>query len=74
MKANIYYLDLLGRMVLSIRHNSIQNNLNNTPIHYLITGKQKIFFKNVLVFCSIYFLMNKQRRIEPHNLKEYTEF
>ena len=74
MKANIYYLDLLGRMVLSIHHNSIQNNLNNTPIHYFITGKQKIFFKNVLVFCSIFPNKADKEGVEYRNLREDTEY
>jgi hypothetical protein len=40
-------------MILSIRRNSIQNILDNIPIPYFTTGKQKLFLKNVLVFCSI---------------------
>ena len=54
MKANIYYLDLEDKMILSIHHNSNQNNLNNTPIPILSHAKQKLFFKNVLVYCSIF--------------------
>jgi hypothetical protein len=54
MKASTCYLDLEDKMVLSIHHNSIQNDLDDTPIPYFPTGKQKLFFKNVLVFCSIF--------------------
>jgi hypothetical protein len=54
MKANIYYLDLLGKRVLSIHHNSIPNTLDNVPILYYTNGKQKLFFKKVLVYCSIF--------------------
>ena len=53
MKAITCYLDLEDKMVLSIHHNSIQNNLDYTPIPYFPTRKQRLF-KNVLVCCSIF--------------------
>jgi hypothetical protein len=41
-------------MVLSIHHNSSQNNLDNTPIHYFTKREKKPFFKIVLFICSIF--------------------
>ena len=74
MTASIYYLDLEDRMVLSIHHNSIQNNLDNIPIHYFTTGKQKLFFKNVLVFCSIFLNEADKEGVEYRYLREDTEY
>ena len=64
MKANIYYLDLEDKMILSIHHNSIQNILDNTPIPYFTTRKQKLFFKKVLVHGSIFHHETDRGRIE----------
>jgi hypothetical protein len=74
MKANIYYLDLEDKMILSIHHNSIHNNLNNTPILYFTTRKKKLFFKNVLVFSSIFLNEADKEGVEYCNLREDTEY
>ena len=56
MKANIYYPDLLGRMVLSIHHNSNQNNPSNIlmPIQINDNGNNFLHFVESL---SLYRLM-----------------
>ena len=68
MTASFCYLDQEDRMTLSIHRNSIQNNLDNIPIHYFTTGKQKLFFKNVLVFCSIFPNEADKEGVEYRNL------
>ena len=63
MKASIYYLVVEDKKILSIHHNSIQNNLDNTPIHYFTIREKKPFFKIVLVICSMFPIIKPYFRI-----------
>ena len=45
MKATLEYLDPQDRMDLSMHHNSIPNNQDKIPIHYIIFSSQKPFRK-----------------------------
>ena len=74
MKASIYYLVLEDKKNLSIHHNSNQNNLNNIPIQYFTMGKQKLFFKNVLVYCSIFLDEVDKEGVEYRNLRDDAEY
>ena len=74
MKASIYYLVLEDKKNLSIHHNSNQNNLQNIPIQYFTMGKQKLFFKNVLVYCSIFLNEVDKEWVEYSNLRDDAEY
>jgi hypothetical protein len=49
MKATLEYLGPQDRMVLSMHHNSIPNNQDKIPIHYIIFSLQKPFRKLRLI-------------------------